>query len=131
MSDVEEKLNSFENCIRRFNKIDEIIFMLLITNEHSKTTGGDLVKVGVIVQELNDIRLSSLYNRILELEKMPHLYQSTRPNDYIGFLQHLGMLLNEAIIQANEADIALRGALGLQSRSGLWGGKGWRPSGQL
>ena len=131
MSDVEEKLNTFENCIRRFNKIDEIIFMLLITNEHGKTTCDDLVKVGVIVQELNDESLSSLYNRILEGVMTSHLYQPIHPNDYIGFLQHLGTLLNEAIIQSNEADIALRGVLGLQSGSGLWGGKGWRPSGQL
>ena len=131
MSDVEEKLSTFENCIRRFNKVDEIIFMLLTINERGKTTCEDLVKVGGIVQELNDESLSSLYNRILEGVKVSGLYQPIHQNDYFGFLQHLGTLLNEVIIQANEADIALRSVLGLQSGSGLWGSKGWRPSGQL
>ena len=131
MSEVEEKLSNFENCIRRFNKVDEIIFMLLTINERGKTTCDDLVKVGGIVQELNDESLSSLYNRILEGVRTSGLYQPIHPNGFFSFLQRLGTLLNEVIIQTNEADIALRGVLGLQSGSGLWGGIGWRPSGQL
>jgi hypothetical protein len=131
MLEVEEKLAALENCVRRFNKIDEIIFMLLTTNEHGKATYDDLVKVGHIVQELNDESLSNTYNRTLESMKVTGLFQLIHPNGFFGFLQRLGTLLNEVIVQTNEADIALRNVLGLQSGSGLWGSKGWCPSGQL
>lgn len=100
-------------------------------NELGKMACNDLVKVGSIVKELNDESLSIQYNRILEGVRTSGLYQPIYPNDFFSFLQRLSTLLNEVIIQANEADIALRGVLRLQSGSGLWGGIGWRPSGQL
>jgi hypothetical protein len=126
-----KKLGEFENCISRFNKADEIIFTLLISNERGMPNCNDLVKVGGNVHELHDEVLLRLYNRILQEMGSSSLYPKFHPNDYFAFIQRLGMLLNEAIIQANEADIALREVIGLQSDSGLLGGKGWCPSGQL
>jgi hypothetical protein len=131
MLEVENKLSEFENCIRRFNKADEIIFTLLTANARDTPSCNDLVKVEGNVQELHDESLLSLYNRILENLGTYSPYSQISQNHYFAFLQRLGMLLNEAITQANEADIALREAIGLQSDSGLWGGRDWRPSGQV
>ncbi len=131
MLDVEEKLNEFENCIRRFNKADEIIFMLLTNNKQSATLSGDFEKVRRIVHELKDESLSALYNKIMEKAKTSNLYSQLYPSDYFAFLQRVGTLLSEITIQTNAADISLREVLGLPSDMGLWGSKRWRPSGQL
>lgn len=105
--------------------------MLVTTNEGGKTTYDDLAKVGIIVQELNDESLSNTYDRILETMKTTSLYQTIHSNGFFSFLQRLGTLLKDVIVQTNKADIALRGVLGLQSGAGLWGGIGWYPSGKL
>ena len=130
MSDIEEKLKTLENIIIRYNIADEIIFILLTSNERGNITRDDQVKVGGMVHGLNDEILSNLYDRILESGRMPGLYQPIQPNDYFAFIQRLGTLLIEATIQANEADIALRKAIGLNSVIGIWGKKEWCPSGQ-
>ena len=131
MSEIEEKLNNLEEIIRRFNEADEIIFMLLTVNERGRTTGDDLAKVGNIVRKLNDESLSKIYSKIFEGSKVSGLYQPIHPQDYFSFIERLGALLIEATIQANNADIALRKALALDSLTGIWGSKEWCPSGQL
>lgn len=131
MAGLEERLIDLENCIRRFNKVDEIIFMLLTNNGHRMTTSDDLEKLRSVVHEVNDENLSSFYNRILKEVRMSSVFPTVRINDYFVFLQRLGTLLNELTVQANETDIALREIMGLPADTGIWGGKGWHPSGQL
>jgi hypothetical protein len=87
--------------------------------------------VGNIVQKLNDESLSKIYGKILEGSKLSGLYQPIHPKDYFSFIERLGALLVESTIQANKADIALRKTLALDSLTGIWGNKEWRPSGQL
>lgn len=115
MLDVEKKLRIFEDCFRRFIKTDEIIFVLLTVCESDKVNNLNLAIMDNNVQELNDENLSNLYQRIQEDMKSIGLYQPVRSSSYYGFLQRLGALLKETTIQAKEADIALREAIGLQS----------------
>jgi hypothetical protein len=132
VSDAEVKLDAIEGSIRRFNRANEIVFILLTANERGVTLYDSLIKVENIVKGLNDELLSSLYSRLFEGKRtfVPK-YQQIRQIDYSAFLQRLGMLLYEIIVEVNEADIALKEAIGLEAVIGVWGGKDWRPTGEL
>jgi hypothetical protein len=129
MPNTEAKLYILENSIRQLNKAFNILFFLITTDERGETLYKSLRKVEEMVKDLNDEHLINLYDKLFEgfLTGVPH--QQIRPDDYFGFLQRLGTLVNESSVQANKAEIALREAIGLQSVVGIWGGRGWHPSG--
>jgi hypothetical protein len=129
MRDIEEKLAELENSIRLFNNANEILFLLLTTDERGQTMYNSLIKIESRVKELNDGLLLNLYNQIFDSFRTSNPYQQIRPDDYFAFLRRLGVLLNEATIQANKVDIALRRAVGLQSVIGIWGGEDLCPAG--
>ena len=130
MIEVEAKLDNLEDSVRQLRKEFNILIFLMTANERGQTIYESLKKVESLVQDLNDECLTNLYNKIFAvfLTGIPH--QQIRPDDYFAFLQRLGSLPNEAIVQANEADIALREIIGLQSVIGIWGGREWRPQSQ-
>ena len=99
----------------------------MTTDERGQTIYESLKKLEPLVWDLKDERLTNLYNKVFSvfLNGIPH--QQIRPEDYFAFVQRLGSLPNETTIQANEADIALREIIGLQSVIGIWGGREWRP----
>ena len=127
MIEAEAKLNELEDSIRQLRKAFNVLFFLITTDERGQTLYASLKKVEPLVWELNDERLTNLYNKIFAvfLTGIPH--QQIRPDDYFAFLQRLGSLPNETTVQANQADIALRETIGLQSAMGIWGGKEWHP----
>lgn len=129
---IEAKLDAVENSIRRFNKENEILFILLTANERGTTLYDSLINVGDIIRGLNDEHLTDQYNRLFDGVKtfVPQC-QQIRQVDYSAFLQRLGMMLYETIVQINESDIALKKSAGLQADRGIWGREGWRPTGEL
>lgn len=132
VSNAEAKLDSIESGIRRFNRANEIVFILLTANERGATLYDSLVTVENIVKGINDAILSDLYNRLFEgRSSFIPKYQQIRQIDYSAFLQRLGMLLYEIIVEVNKADIELKNAIGLPSSKGVWGGIDWHPTGQL
>jgi hypothetical protein len=132
MKYIEAKLDALENSMRRSNKAFYILFFLITTDERRQTIYESLKKSEDLVKELNDEHLLNLYDKLFSGVRTPNPnYQHFHPDDYFSFLQRLGTLVNEISIQANEANIALREAIGLQSVIGIWGGRGWQPSRQL
>ena len=127
MPEIEAKLDYLENSIRLSNKALEILFFLLTAEERGQTLYNSLTKVESIVEDLNDEPLLNLYREIFRSYRISASYQQIHPDDYFAFLQRLSTLINEAAAKANEADIALREVIGLQSVMGIWGGRGWRP----
>jgi hypothetical protein len=128
MADKEAKLDYLENSIRLCNKAFEILFFLLTAEERGQTLYNSLTKLEGIVKDLNDECLLNLYHELFKSWRISTPYQQIHPDDYFAFLQRLGTLINEAAAKANEADIALREVIGLQSVIGIWGGRGWRPN---
>ncbi len=86
-----------------------------------------LVQAEGTVKDFNDGLLTNLYTELFKSSRNPSPYQQIYPDDYFAFLQRLQRLIDEAAGKANEADIELREAIGLQSVIGIWGGKGWHP----
>ena len=130
MIEAEAKLDELEDSIRQLRKVFNILIFLITTDQRGQTLYASLKKVESLVQDLNDECLTNLYNKIFAvfLTGIPH--QQIRPDDYFAFLQRLGSLPNETTVQANNADIALREIIGLQSVVGIWGGREWRPQSQ-
>lgn len=128
---LEAKLEKVEHSVRQLSKAFNILFFLITADERGQKIYESLKKVGGMVKDLNDEHLINLYNKLFEgfLSGIPH--QQIRPDDYFAFLKRLGTLVNETSVQANEANIALREAIGLQSVIGIWEGRGWHPSEQL
>ena len=128
MAEVESKLDILDNNVKQLNKAFNILFFLITTDERGQTIYESLKKVEDMVRGLNDERLIHLYQNLFEgfLTGIPH--QQIRPDDYLGFLKRLGTLVNEASVQANAANIALREATGLKSVIDIWGGRGRRPA---
>jgi len=113
MPEIEEKLIVFEKCFKRFMKTDEIIFMLLTTHEDNRVNEEYLALMEIKVNELNDEILFNLFKKVQEEVRVLGLYQPFQTGSYYGFLQRLGAILNEATVQAENADIALREVIGL------------------
>jgi hypothetical protein len=131
MEDLELKLETLEHCLRQFNKGIEIVFNLITTDYRGQTPYDTLRKMEDIVKELNDEHLLKLYKKLFEEGRSPpHVYRQISLDDYFAFLARLNAILNEVAVQANEADIALRQVIGLQSVIGIWGGRSWRPLGK-
>lgn len=130
MIEIEAKLDKLEDSVRKLRKEFNILFFLMTTDERGQTIYESLKKLEPLVWDLKDERLTNLYNKIFSvfLNGIPH--QQIRSEDYFAFLQRLGSLPNETTIQANEADIALWEIIGLQSVTGIWGGREWHPLGQ-
>jgi hypothetical protein len=128
MADTEAKLDYLETSIRLSAKAFEIIFFLMTTEERGQTLYNSLIKVESTVKDLNDTFLLNLYHGLFNNLHIGTPYQQIHPDDYFAFLQRLNTLITEAAAKANEADIALRETIGLQSVTGIWGGRGWRPS---
>jgi hypothetical protein len=129
MSDLESRLDALECCLRQFNKGFEIVFSLVSTEYEGRTPYNTLREMEDSVKELDDDRLMKLYNKLFEEVRAPvHAYRQIRPDDYFAFLTHLHSFLKERSVRANEADIALRETIGLQSVIGIWGGTNWQPA---
>ena len=130
MKEAEMKLDKLEDNIRKLRKEFDILLLIMTKDERGQTIYETLKKVGPLVWELKDEHLINLYNKIFAgfLSGIPH--QQINPDDYFAFIQRLGSLPDETIVQVNEADIALREIIGLQSVIGIWGGREWRPVGQ-
>jgi hypothetical protein len=130
MKEAEMKLDKLEDNIRKLRKEFDILLLIMTKDERGQTIYETLKKVGPLVWELKDEHLINLYNKIFAgfLSGIPH--QQINPDDYFAFIQRLGSLPDETIAQVNEADIALREIIGLQSVIGIWGGREWRPVGQ-
>ena len=128
MADIEAKLDYLENSLRLSNKALEILFFLLTAEERGQTLCNSLTKVESFVRDLNDEPLLNLYHELFRSYRIPALHQQIHPDDYFAFLQRLSTIIDEAASKANEADIALREIIGLQSVIGVWGGRGWRPN---
>ncbi|OGN90302.1 MAG: hypothetical protein A2Z74_03630 [Chloroflexi bacterium RBG_13_46_9] len=124
---TESKLDKLEASVRLLKNASAILFMLITSDQRGQTIYDSLNKVDKLVRELNDQPLLNLYNKLLGvfLSGTPH--QQITPDDYFAFIQRLGTLLNQAAVQANEADIAIREAIGFQSVVGVWGGRDWLP----
>ena len=124
---TETKLDKLEASVRLLKNASAILFLLITSDQRGQTIYDSLNKVDKLVMELNDRPLLDLYNRLLGvfLSGTPH--QQITPDDYFAFIQRLGTLLNQAAVQANEADIAIREAIGFQSVIGVWGGRDWLP----
>jgi hypothetical protein len=124
---TETKLDKLEASVRLLKNASAILFMLITSDQRGQTIYGSLNKVDKLVRDLNDQPLLDLYNKLLGvfLSGTPH--QQITPDDYFAFIRRLGTLLNKAAVQANEADIAIREAMGLQSVIGVWGGRDWLP----
>jgi hypothetical protein len=124
---TESKLDKLEASVRLLKNASAILFMLVTSDQRGQTIYDSLNKVDKLVRELNDQPLLNLYNKLLGvfLSGTPH--QQITPDDYFAFIQRLGTLLNQAAVQANEADIAIREAIGFQSVVGMWGGRDWLP----
>ena len=124
---TESKLDKLEASVRLLKNASAILFLLITSDQRGQTIYDSLNKVDKLVRELNDRPLLDLYNRLLGvfLSGTPH--QQITPDDYFAFIQRLGTLLNQAAVQANEADIAIREAIGFQSVIGVWGGRDWLP----
>lgn len=124
---TESKLDKLEASVRLLKNASAILFMLITSDQRGQTIYDSLNKVDKLVRELNDQPLLNLYNKLLGvfLSGTPH--QQITPDDYFAFIQRLGTLLNQAAVQANEADIAIREAIGFQSVVGMWGGRDWLP----
>lgn len=124
---TESKLDKLEASVRLLKNASAILFMLITSDQRGQTIYDSLNKVDKLVKELNDQPLLNLYNKLLGvfLSGTPH--QQIAPDDYFAFIQRLGTLLNQATVQANEADIAIREAIGFQSVIGVWGGRDWLP----
>lgn len=131
MAYLEAKLVELENGVRLLKNASAILFIIVTTDERGQTIYHSLKKVEAMVEDLNDKRLTNLYRKLFEgfLTGTPH--QQIRPDDYFAFLQRLGTLLNDVTAQANEADLALREAIGKKSAIVTWGGKDYLPYGQL
>ena len=127
MINVEEKTLAFEYQIKRFNKADEIVFMLLTANSQIKPLLDDIAKLERAVKDVDDENLTELYDKLLVDVKRHKAFPGSVPVSYYSFVQRLGTLLVEITIQINEADIALREAIGIQPSTGIWGDKGWSP----
>jgi hypothetical protein len=130
MIEAEAKLDELEDSLRQLRKVFNILIFLITTDQRGQTLYASLKKVESLVRDINDERLMDLYNQIFAvfLTGIPH--QQIRPDDYFAFLQRLGSLPDETTVQANEADIALREIIGLQSVIGIWGSREWRPQSQ-
>ena len=124
---TESKLDKLEASVRLLKNASAILFMLITSDQRGQTIYDSLNKVDKLVKGLNDQPLLNLYNKLLGvfLSGTPH--QQITPDDYFAFIQRLGTLLNQAAVQANEADIAIREAIGFQSVVGVWGGRDWLP----
>ena len=124
---TESKLDKLEASVRLLKNASAILFLLITSDQRGQTIYDSLNKADKLVKELNDPPLSGLYNKLLGvfLSGTPH--QQITPDDYFAFVQRLGTLLNDAAVQANEADIAIREAIGFQSVVGVWGGRDWLP----
>ena len=124
---TESKLDKLEASVRLLKNASAILFLLITSDQRGQTIYGSLNKVDKLVRDLNDQPLLDLYNKLLGvfLSGTPH--QQITPDDYFAFIRRLGTLLNKAAVQANEADIAIREAMGLQSVIGVWGGRDWLP----
>ncbi len=125
---TETKLDKLEASVRLLKNASAILFTLITSDQRGQTIYGSLNKIDRLVNDLNDQPLLDLYNKLLGvfLSGTPH--QQITPDDYFAFIRRLGTLLNKAAVQANEADIAIREAMGLQSVIGVWGGMDWTPS---
>ena len=130
MIEAEAKLDELEDSLRQLRKVFNILIFLMTTDQRGQTLYASLKKVESLVRDINDERLMDLYYQIFAvfLTGIPH--QQIRPDDYFAFLQRLGSLPDETTVQANEADIALREIIGLQSVIGIWGSREWRPQSQ-
>lgn len=128
MADTEAKLDYLEHGIRLSNKAFEILYFLLTSEERGQMLYNSLIQIEDLVKVLNDGCLTNLYQKLFDSPRNSSPYQQIHPDDYFAFLQRLSTLVNEAAAKANEADIELRGVIGLQSVIGIWGGRGWRPA---
>jgi len=127
MINVEEKTRALEYQIKRFNKADEIVFMLLTTNSQLEPLSDDIAKLELAVKDVDDEVLTELCSKLSVDVKRHKAYPGSMPVSYYSFVQRLGTLLVEITIRINEADIALREAIGIQPSTGIWGDKGWSP----
>jgi hypothetical protein len=127
MADTEAKLDYLENSIRLSNKAFEILFFLLTAEERGQMLYNSLTQIEGIVKHLADEHLLKLYHDLFKNSRNPNPHQPIHPDDYFAFLQRINNLISEAAAKANEADIALREKIGLQSVIGIWGGRGWHP----
>ena len=125
---AETKLDKLEGSVRLLKNVSAILFILVTSDQRGQTIYDSLVKVENLVRDLKVASLLKQYDKLFAvfLSGTPH--QQILPDDYFAFLETLGNLLNQAAVQANEADIAMREAIGLQSVIGLWGGREWIPS---
>ena len=128
MAEAKEALYRLEDAFRRYDKLAEVIIVLMTTDERKVTLYDSLVAIEEHMGTLNDARLRSLYDRLVEGRRtfMPQ-YEQILQADYKAFIQRLNTLAIEAAVEANEADVALKAALNLDASTGIWGPKGWRP----
>jgi hypothetical protein len=124
---TETALDRLESSVRLFKNTSAILFNLISSDQRGQTIYDSLIKAEKVIKETRDQRLLDQYNRLLGvfLSGTPH--QQISPDDYFAFIERLGILLNEAAVQANKADVDIREAMGLQSVIGVWGGKDWLP----
>jgi hypothetical protein len=125
---TEGKLDKLESSLRLFKNTSAILQMIVTSDLRGQTIYDSLTRAESFVRDANDERLLNDYNKLMGvfLSGTPH--QQISPDDYFAFLKRLGILLDEAAVRANEADIAIRETVGLQSVVGVWGGRGWFPS---
>jgi hypothetical protein len=106
------KLDRLAANQRVLKNASAILFSIVTADEHNQTIYKSLKKGESTVKDLDDKPLINLYNKIFSvfLSGIPH--QQITPDDYFAFLERLGVLLEEATAQSNEAYMALREVIG-------------------
>lgn len=128
MADVKQIIRELEMAIWRYDKITDTLLYLTTVDERQSTLFDTLVLIKDSIDILNDERLSSLYQRLVESKHVAiPKYGQVLKTDHGAFMLRLVDLVDEAAIEINESDIALKAALGLDASKGIWGPKGWHP----
>ncbi|MDP2932004.1 MAG: hypothetical protein Q8O05_05850 [Chloroflexota bacterium] len=128
MADVKQIITRLEDAVKRLDRLAEVLFYITTIDERRSTLYDTLKLVEHQVVTLNDGVIHSLYERVLKTRDtyLPR-YEQILQTDHNAFLKRLSELWSESAIESNEADIALKEALGLNASNGLWGPKGWHP----
>jgi hypothetical protein len=112
MISAQIKLDELATSLRQLKNASAILYIIVTSDERNQTVYQSLKKVEGLVEDLNDEYIIKLYNKVFDafLSNVPQ--QQIVIDDYFSFLQRIGAILNDATIQANEAHIALREAIG-------------------
>ncbi len=132
MPEAKIPLANMEKAVQRFDQILTVMVVLFAMNAGGKSAYDGLASVENTINAVNDPQLSSLYKKTLEAFKDEHPHKEYLQNEeYKQFMGRLNSMMIQSAVHVNEADIALREAVGADATEGMWGPKGWRPDGKV